>query len=153
MPPMIWMPSCASRRWQSPAAALAVATASSRRLSSSAIVRAAKYAVARAFSRATSMSANLCLIAWNEPVGTPNCPRCLAWSRAMPKTAGQGQCPRRLTACHPAEKPLLLLGRSRLEHGGHELGRGGEEWPGRERAPGLLGQDGELDETEADTAG
>ena len=31
------------------------------------------------------MSANLCLIAWNEPIGTPNCSRCLAYSSVMSK--------------------------------------------------------------------
>ena len=31
------------------------------------------------------MSANLCLMAWNEPIGTPNCSRCLAYSSVMSK--------------------------------------------------------------------
>ena len=31
------------------------------------------------------MSANLCLIAWNEPIGTPNCSRCLAYSSVTSK--------------------------------------------------------------------
>ena len=31
------------------------------------------------------MSANLCLIAWNEPIGTPNCSRCFAYSSVMSK--------------------------------------------------------------------
>ena len=31
------------------------------------------------------MSANLCLIAWNEPIGTPNCSRSLAYSSVMSK--------------------------------------------------------------------
>ena len=29
------------------------------------------------------MSANLCLIAWNDPIGTPNCSRCFAYSSEM----------------------------------------------------------------------
>ena len=32
------------------------------------------------------MSANLCLIAWNEPIGTPNCSRCFAYSSEMSKS-------------------------------------------------------------------
>ena len=31
------------------------------------------------------MSANLCLIAWNDPIGTPNCSRCFAYSSVMSK--------------------------------------------------------------------
>ena len=31
------------------------------------------------------MSANLCLIAWNEPIGTPNCSRCFAYSSVVSK--------------------------------------------------------------------
>ena len=31
------------------------------------------------------MSANLCLIAWNEPIGTPNCSRCFAYSSVTSK--------------------------------------------------------------------
>ena len=41
----------------------------------SAMAAAAKYAVARADSRATNMSASLCLMAWNDPIFTPNCSR------------------------------------------------------------------------------
>ncbi len=76
-------------RWASPAAALAIDTASARRWSPSATVAAAKYAQARARLSATYMSTSLCLMAWNEPMGTPNCSRPLAYSSVMSKIVWQ----------------------------------------------------------------
>ena len=36
------------------------------------------------------MSANLCLIAWNDPIGTPNCSRCFAYSSVVSKMRLRG---------------------------------------------------------------
>src|SRR5664279_11763 len=43
---------------------------------------AAVWTAQRATSVRTAMSAHRCLIAWNPPIGRPNCRRCLAYSTA-----------------------------------------------------------------------
>ena len=62
------------------ACAMLAASAGSSEPSVSA--QTAWYAVERACSRSTSMSASRCLTAWNEPMGLPNCSRFLAYSTA-----------------------------------------------------------------------
>ena len=44
---------------------------------------AAQYTVERMPSTSTSMSAQRCFTAWNDPIGRPNCTRSLAYSTAM----------------------------------------------------------------------
>ena len=78
------------------------------------------------------MSAHLCLIAWNDPIGRPNCTRTLAYSTAISSTFW---------------RPADLLGGEadggQVEHAGHEVPPAalGPDQPGRrvgELQPGLL---------------
>ena len=52
--------------------------------SSAPMHHAAQYTVERIPSTSTSMSAQRCFTAWNEPIGRPNCTRSLAYSTAIP---------------------------------------------------------------------
>ena len=78
IPPWIWMPSFAARVAACPAAALATWTARWRAWSSASMVMAAWYTALHARSTSRLMSASLCWIAWNEPIGTSNCTRSFA---------------------------------------------------------------------------
>src|SRR5581483_4293229 len=83
MPPWIWMFSAAAWKYASLQYAFASdATDGSSSLSSDAH-QPAEYAADLADSTSSSMSAHLCLMAWNEPMGRPNWMRTLAYSTLM----------------------------------------------------------------------
>ena len=67
-----------SRRLASEHHAFAMATSMSAESSSSLVAQAALYMMKRMPSTSVTMSAALCWIAWNEPMGRPNWTRSLA---------------------------------------------------------------------------
>src|SRR5690606_16608108 len=87
MPPCICTLVSAQRVNASEQWALARLATTGRSSAPVAAVHRAYCAVARADSTATAMSAHLCLIAWKEPMGLPNCTLVLAWPTAMSSTA------------------------------------------------------------------
>src|SRR5690606_27205145 len=78
-PPWIWSASAAQRKYASEHQAFASDAVVARSSSCSAAAQPAYQAAERAVSTCTIPSAHLCLIAWNEPIGRPNCTRSLAW--------------------------------------------------------------------------
>ena len=79
MPPWTWMEvlpflmAASAARSPAPAAARSASPTSGWSM-----VTAAACTAARAVSAATSMSAHMCFTAWKDPMGLPNCSRCLA---------------------------------------------------------------------------
>ncbi len=63
------------------------ASASASTTSGASKRQAAAWTAARATSDRTSMSAHMCLTAWNEPMGLPNCCRSLAYATANSSAA------------------------------------------------------------------
>ena len=88
MPPCTWMQSWVQCCAATGASVAATAAANSKRTvavlvspcSSSSIARAASHTAAVARSVSAIMPAHLCLMAWNWPIGRPNCSRILAYS-------------------------------------------------------------------------
>src|SRR5262245_10920524 len=80
MPPWFWMLSVAFESAALLASAFAIATCRATPSSPSSSATAAYVTIARATSTRTAMSAQRCLIAWNVPMGLPNCRRTLAYS-------------------------------------------------------------------------
>ena len=76
---------------------------------------AAQYTVERMPSTSTSMSAQRCLTAWNDPIGRPNCTRSFAYStaissaRAAPpsKSAAAKVAPRSMSRSRSEASPIL----------------------------------------------
>lgn len=85
MPPCTWMQSCV-HRWAAAGASVA-ATAAANSTSgeaprASSRARAASHTAAVARSVSAIISAHLCLMAWNWPIGLPNCSRIFAYCDA-----------------------------------------------------------------------
>ena len=89
MPPCTWMQSWAQCCAATGASVAATAAANSKAVSSepfsrhSSIARAASHTAAVARSVSAIISAHLCLMAWNWPIGLPNCSRILAYAVAV----------------------------------------------------------------------
>ena len=94
MPPCTWMQSCV-HRWAAAGASVAATAAANSTLEpvvsqlfwsasrASSKARAASQTAAVARSVSAIISAHLCLMAWNWPIGLPNCSRILAYCAAV----------------------------------------------------------------------
>src|SRR5437660_337372 len=101
------------------------------------------------------MSANLCFMAWNDPMGTPNWRRTLAYSRAMSKMLWHVPIVSMATAAVASSTARLRarLARARLPDDGYELGDGRGEGPGGDHPPQLLQHHGQLDVAQTQPTG
>src|SRR3984885_11381257 len=77
------MQSCVHRWAAAGASVAATAAANSTSGEASSIARAASHTAAVARSVSAIISAHLCLMAWNWPIGLPNCSRILAYCAAV----------------------------------------------------------------------
>ncbi len=80
MPPCTWSADAITRFDASEHQILAVDAATDASGSPAPMHHAAQYTVERMPSTSTSMSAQRCFTAWNDPIGRPNCTRSLAYS-------------------------------------------------------------------------
>ena len=111
MPPCTWMQSWVQCSTAAGASVAATAAANSKAVSSdgfslcSSIARAASHTAAVARSVSAIISAHLCLMAWNWPIGLPNCSRILAYAVAVSVA-------QRATPMHSADSSVDIRARA-----------------------------------------